>query len=114
MELFREISYLGVCIKEIMRTKQDPCLIAPDLVHAYELTLAHQADLYGLNSIQLRDAQRHNFLPVDAASKQFTAEVQMAIQYVNLSAKQQAMEIERELLGRIMSRRSRITNDHST
>ena len=68
-ELFREIGYLGDCIKEIMRTKQDPRLIAPDLVNAYELALAHQAELYGLDIIQLRDAQRHDFLRVEAASK---------------------------------------------
>ena len=40
-ELCREIGYLGDCIKEIMRIKQDPRLIALDLVHAYELALAH-------------------------------------------------------------------------
>ena len=32
-----------------------------------------------LDIIQLRDAQRHDFLQVEAASKQFTAEVLMAI-----------------------------------
>ena len=101
VELFREIGYLDYCIKEIMRTKQNPCLITPDLVHTYELALANQADLYGLDIIQLRDAQRHDFLRVEAASKQFAAEVQMAIQFVNLSAEQRAMEIRRELLGRI-------------
>ena len=101
VELFREIGDLGDCIKEIMRTKQDPRLITPDLVHAYELALAHQADLYCLEIIQLHDTQRHDFLRVKAASKQFTAEVQMAIQFVNLSAEQRAMEIGRELLGRI-------------
>ena len=41
VELFREIGYLGHCIKEMVRTKQDLRLIAPDLVHAYELALAH-------------------------------------------------------------------------
>ena len=41
VELFREIGYLGDCIKEIMRNKQDPHLIAPDSVHVYELALAH-------------------------------------------------------------------------
>ena len=48
VELFREIGYLGDCIKEMMRINQDPRLITPDLVHAYELALAHQAELYGL------------------------------------------------------------------
>ena len=100
VEMFRVIGYLGDCIKEIMRTKQDPPLIAPDFVHAYQLALALQADLYGLDIIQLRDTQRHDFHRVNAASKQFAAEVQMAIQLVNRSAEQRAMEIGRELLGR--------------
>ena len=69
VELFREIGYLSDCIKEIMRTRQDPHLIALDLVYAYELAIAHQADLYGFDIIQLRDAQSYNFLWVVAASK---------------------------------------------
>ena len=67
-----------------MRTQQDARLIAPDLVHAYELALAHSADLYGLDIIQLHDVQWYDFLRVEAASKQFATEVHMAIQFVNL------------------------------
>ena len=51
VELVREISYLCDYIKEIIRTKQDLCLIAPVLVHTSELSLAHQADLYDLDII---------------------------------------------------------------
>ena len=97
-ELQREIEYLGNVIVKIQRQEQNPRHLAANICAAYEHALHYQRQLYESNSAVLRDAHREDYLRFEAASKQFSGEVQMGMQYLALSMEQRTQEVGNELL----------------
>src|SRR5436853_5215874 len=100
-DLVLEIEYLGNIIGELQRQGQDARAIAPSIAQAYDLAIHYQNELFQYDRKQLRDAQREDFLRFEAASKQFAAEVQMGIRFLDLSVDQRTQEVGTKLLAQI-------------
>ena len=94
-----ELDQLGWVIQVLMNEHQNPQTVVPGLVKAYNMLLQNQHALFAMQELQL--AQRHDYFRFEAASKQFASEVQLALQYAELSAEQRAQEQGKSILSHV-------------
>lgn len=93
-----DIRHLGEALVQLKNEQQDPNVVAPRLVQAYNVMLQQQNALFDQQADALRNAQRHDFRRLEAASTQFASEISMAVQYAQLKAEDKISEQGKEML----------------
>src|SRR5436853_3017610 len=87
-----EIDALAKVLHDLIDRNEDPIFVAPGVVRAYNLLLQNQNALYERQSTDFEKARRADSHRFEATLPQFTQEVSLAIQYVEMSAEEKAQE----------------------
>src|SRR6266705_1984469 len=95
------IRRLGDALVLLRQQQQDPNAVAPHLVQAYKAMLQQQDALFAQQNDALYNAQRQDYLRLEAASTQFANEIRVASEYALLTAEERAREQGKAMLGNL-------------
>src|SRR6266705_2581609 len=96
-----DIRRLGDALVLLRQQQQDPNAVAPHLVQAYKAMLQQQDALFAQQTDALYNAQRQDYLRLEAASTQFANEIRVASEYALLTAEERAREQGKAMLGNL-------------